>query len=140
MNREVIQVLEANERGRPYRAAFYSLLALGGLILEIDPTRQLGQAGTIRWVWSGFMVVGTVLSLIGVIRDHWRLEWYGLPLQLSALSGLIFVLIAGGGSTGRWAFACFLGAPVAVIVHRFVALYRLWNASKKMADKDRGAA
>jgi hypothetical protein len=132
MTEEVTKVLEANERGRPYRAAFYSLQSFGGVILMIDPTRQLGHAGLVRWVWGGFMVVGTIISLVGVILDRWREEWSGLPLQVGALGGLIFVLIAGGGSTARLAFACFLAAPIAVIVHRFVALFQLSKASKKI--------
>lgn len=138
LERRVNIVLEANERGRPYRAVFYAFLAGAGFILLTDPTRQLGQAGSIRWVWSSFMIVGTLLSLMGVVRDRWRLEWYGLPLQMSSLAGLAYVLVAGGGTTGRLAVACFVLAPMPVLVHRFVVLYRLYGATKKMIEHDRG--
>jgi hypothetical protein len=138
MERRVNLVLEANERGRPYRAVFYALLAGAGAILLTDPTKQLGQAGSIRWIWSSFMIIGTLLSLAGVIRDRWRLEWYGLPLEISSLMGLAYVLVAGGGTTGRLAVTCFVLAPIPVIVHRFIVLYRLYSATKKMIQHDRG--
>lgn len=138
IQREVTAVLEANERGRPYRAVFYGLLATGGIILMTDPTRQLEHAGSVRWVWSAFMVTGTLTSLLGVLRDRWRMEWYGLPLQTSSFAGLVFVLLNGGPGTGRLAFACFTAAPIAVLVHRFVVLYRLAKATKKMVNSDRG--
>lgn len=140
MMKEVAAVLEANERGRPYRGVFYALLALGGLILVTDPTRSLNEAGSVRWVWGSFMVLGNLFSLWGVIRDRWRVEWYGLPLQVSSLLGLVYVLIVVGQTTGTLAFACITASPIPVIVHRFVALYRLGKASKKMARKDRGEA
>lgn len=136
--KEVDQVLEANERGRPYRGVFYALLAAGGIILMVDPTRQLGEAGSVRWVWSGFMIAGTLLSLWGVVKDHWRAELYGLPLQTSSLLGLIYVLVVGGDSTARLAFACFVAAPIAVIVHRMVVLQNLSRATRKMMKKHLG--
>lgn len=140
MMKEVAAVLEANERGRPYRGVFYALLALGGMILVSDPTRSLNEAGSVRWVWGSFMVLGNLLSLWGVLRDRWRVEWYGLPLQVSSLLGLVYVLIAVGQTTGTLAFACITASPIPVIVHRFVALYRLGKASKRMTRKDRGEA
>lgn len=140
MMKEVAEVLEANERGRPYRGVFYALLALGGLILVTDPTRSLHAAGSVRWIWGSFMVLGNLCSLWGVLRDHWRMEWYGLPLQFSSLAGLVYVLVAVGHNTGSYAFACITASLIPVISHRFVALYRLGKASKKMVRRDRGEA
>jgi len=131
-------VLENVERGRPYRAVFYGCLAACGIILLIDPTNQLDQAGEVRWAWGGFMVVGALLSFYGVVRDHWRVEWYGLPLQGSALFGLVFVLIAGGGTTARLAFAFLVASGIPVLLHRFVRLYELAKATKKMVKKQKG--
>lgn len=132
IRREVHQVLEANEKGRPYRGAFYGLLAGAGAVLISDPTRQLHGAGPVRWVWSGFILCGTLISLWGVARDRWRIEWYGLPLQMSALFGLAVILVVGGGTTSRIAFSLIIAAFLPVLVHRFVALNRLAKASKKM--------
>jgi hypothetical protein len=83
------------------------------------------------------MVAGTLTSLWGVVRDHWRAEWYGLPLQMSALGGLVFIL-STIQTTGALAFACITAAPIPVLIHRFMALYRLTKATKKMVENDRG--
>lgn len=129
-------MLEANEKGRPYRGAFYGFLAAAGVIFMTDPTRQLHGAGSVRWVWSAFILCGTLTSLWGVARDRWRIEWYGLPLQMSALGGLAVLLVVGGGTTSRIAFSLIITAFLPVLTHRFVALNRLAKASKKMAKHE----
>ena len=139
--REVLRVLETAERSRPHRAVFYGLLFAAGLILSIDPTQQLRQlhghdaAVIVRWAWTVFIVGGTGLSLWGTIRNNWRLEWYGLPLQMSAMGGLIVLTAGVGINTIRLCFICLILAVIVVMRHRWVTLKRLMRATEAMLHR-----
>lgn len=131
-------MLDSHQRRRPFRATAYTCLGLGGAVLIYDPTRSLaGQTPLIRWVWGSFLVIGAMLSIYGVIRDRWLQEWIGIPLQASAMMGLVLVMIAGGGNTGRIAFSLFLASTVVVLTGRFLDLWVLGRAMTRLAKRER---
>lgn len=136
MDTEVTKVLDNMERHRPYRAVFYAFLLGAGAILAYDPTRQLREvAPIVRFGWGGFLVLGGILTLYGTFRDRWLAELQGVLLLGTALTGLVFVLVAGGGTTGRLAFACFLAALVTALASRLWGLWQLGNATSKIDRK-----
>lgn len=133
---EVIGVLDGMERHRSFRAVFYIFLLAAGSVVAIDPTRQLEKVDSFaRFGWGGFLIVGSIMTLYGTLRDKWMIELQGMPLAASAVLGLIWVSIAGGGTTGRLAFAFFLCSLLTAMVSRFVGLWRLARAMKHMKSK-----
>ncbi len=128
---EVRIVLDSHHRRRPLRVMAYTLLAAGAGVLLIDPTRSLqGQSVQIRWVWSGFLLLGTLLSIYGSVRDRYLVEFIGLPFLMTSLS--VFVILLGvAHSTGSIAFGCFLLALVVVLHSRWLDLWRLVGASTR---------
>ena len=79
-------MLDSHRRRRPLRVLAYLLLAGGAGVLLVDPTRSLdGQAVWTRWVWSGFLLAGTLLAIYGSWRDRYMAEFIGLPFLLTAL-------------------------------------------------------
>jgi len=125
-------VLDSHSRRRRLRAAFYGSLFAGGLVLVIDPTRQITLASPfIRFLWGGFLVVGGIFTIYGAIRDHWRPEWLGIPLQGSAMFAFVSILFAGG-TTGQIAIGLFLTSIVVALASRFLDLVVLARLATKM--------
>lgn len=125
-------MLARHRRIRPWRALAYFLLAAGGLIIWTDPFRQVSDVPfLIRWVWAGFIVFGGLGSMIGAITDRWIYEFIALPLVIVGFSGMAFVLVAGGGSTGRLAFACWLMSIVVQTGRRYGGLWQFNNALRR---------
>lgn len=124
-------MLDSHRRRRPMRILAYTLLSAGSGILLADPTRSLeGQSLFTRWVWSAFLLAGSLLSIYGSWRDRYLAEFIGLPLLMTAL--LVFVvLLAAGLTTGSLAFACILGSLVVVMTSRWLDLWRLTGASTR---------
>ena len=128
---EVRNVLDSHRRRRPLRVIAYGLLATGAGVLLADPTRSLeGQAIWTRWVWSAFLLAGTLLAIYGSWRDRYLAEFVGLPLLMTALS--IFVVLLGvAHTTGSIAFGCFLGSLIVVMCSRWLDLWRLVGAATR---------
>lgn len=130
-------MLARHRKIRPWRAFAYLLLALGGLIIWLDPTRNMSDVPfLIRWVWSGFIVIGGLVAMVGAVTDRWLYEFVSLPLVIVGFSAMTFVLVAGGGSTGRWAFACWLLAIVVQTGRRYGGLW-LFNNALRRAKRER---
>jgi hypothetical protein len=129
-------MLARHRRIRPWRALAYFLLALGGLVIWVDPFRQMEDIPfLVRWFWTGFLVVGGIGSAIGAVTDRWMAEFVSLPLVIVGFGGMVFVLIAGGGSTARWAFACWLGSIVVQTARRYGGLWRFAGALRRAKRK-----
>lgn len=124
-------MLDSHRRRRPLRVLAYSLLAVGAGVLLVDPTRSLeGQSLMVRWVWSAFLLTGTLLAIYGSLRDRYLAEFFGLPLLMTALFVFV-VLLAAAHTTGSIAFGCFLAALVVVLYSRWRDLWRLVGASSR---------
>jgi hypothetical protein len=129
-------MLARHRRIRPWRALAYFLLALGGLIIWVDPFRQMeGVDPWVRWVWTGFLVVGGLGSMAGAITDRWRYEFAALPLLVAGFGGLVIVLCAGGGSTARLALACWLASIAVQTGRRWGGLW-LFNRQLRRAKEN----
>lgn len=132
-------MLARHRKIRPWRAAAYLMLALGGIIIWVDPTRNVEPVPfAIRWVWASFIVVPSLLAAAGAALDRWLYEFVALPLILVGFAALVFVLAAGGGTTGRLAFACWLGSIVVQTARRWGSLWKFVGAlrrAKKRAKK-----
>lgn len=124
-------MLDTHRRRRPLRVVAYSLLATGAGVLMVDPTRSLeGQAIWTRWVWSAFLLGGTLLAIYGSARDRYLAEFIGLPLLMTSLT--VFVILLGAAhTTGSIAFACFLGSLVIVMCSRWLDIWRLVGAATR---------
>jgi hypothetical protein len=128
-------MLARHRRLRPWRAVAYFLLAAGGFIIWLDPSRNIEPLpASIRWVWASFIVVGGLVSAVGSIRDKWLYEFVALPLLVVGFGGLVIVLCAGAG-TGRWAFAAWLGSIVVQTLRRWAGLWRFVNALKRASTR-----
>lgn len=133
---EVRNVLDTHRRRRPLRVLAYVLLAGGAGVLLADPTRSLqGQGIGIRFVWSGFLLAGTLLAIYGSARDRIMGEFIGLPLLMTALVAFV-VLLSARHTTGSIAFACFLASLIVVLYSRWKDLWRLLGASVR-AERER---
>lgn len=118
-------MLDSHRRRRPLRVLAYALLAVGALVLMVDPTQSLqGQSIAIRWVWSGLLLAGSLSAVYGAARDRYMVEFVGLPLLMASFVGLTIVL-AARHTTGTIAFGCFLGAIVVIMWSRWLDLWRL---------------
>lgn len=128
-------MLDSHRRRRPLRVLAYLLLAGGAGVLLVDPTRSLdGQAVWTRWVWSGFLLAGTLLAIYGSWRDRYMAEFIGLPFLLTALC--VFVVLLGAAhTTGSIAFGCFLGALIVVLTSRWLDLWRLVGVTVRAERK-----
>ena len=125
-------MLARHRKIRPWRAAAYFLLALGGLIIWWDPTRNVEPVPwLVRWVWASFIVVGGLGAAYGAARDKWLYEFAALPLIVVGFGVMVLVLVAGDGSTGRLAFACWLGSVVVQAARRWVGLWRFNRQLRK---------
>lgn len=128
---EVRNVLDSHRRRRPMRVLAYALLAGGATVLLIDPTRSLeGQSLFIRWVWSAFLLAGTLLAIYGALRDRYMAEFIGLPLLMTSLVVFVILMVAGM-TTCSIAFACFLAALVVIMTSRWLDLWRLVGATTR---------
>lgn len=124
-------MLDSHRRRRPLRVLAYVLLATGAGVLLADPTRSLsGQSVTIRFVWSGFLLAGTLLAIYGSSRDRIMGEFIGIPLLLTALTVFVVLLLARG-TTGSIAFGCILSSLIVVMTSRWLDLWRLVAASTR---------
>jgi hypothetical protein len=136
MYTEVSALLDSLERHRPYRAVFYSFLTAGGAILASDPWQSLKALDdVVRYGWGGFLIFGGALTLYGTFRDRWKTEMQGDILLGFAILGLIWVLIAGSGSSSSIVVACLFSALLTAIVSRLVGLWKLANAEGRLAKK-----
>src|SRR5215207_1277021 len=125
-------MLAHHRRIRPWRALAYLLLAAGGIIIWVDPTRQMvGVPFAVRWVWTGFLVVGGLVSMLGAITDRWFYEFAALPLLIGGFGAFVFVLVAGGGTTARLAFACWLASIVVQTARRWGGLWGFVTALRR---------
>lgn len=134
-------MLARHRRIRPWRAAAYLLLALGGIVIWWDPTRNVEPVPWgIRWVWASFIVFGGLGAAYGAARDWWVHEFGALPLIIGGFSVMVVVLVAGGGSTGRLAFACWLGAIVVQAIRRWLGLLKFARQLRKAQRRGAGGA
>lgn len=125
-------MLDRHRKIRPWRAVAYLLLALGGIVIWVDPTQQMdGVPFGVRWVWTSFLVIGGLVSMLGAITDRWLFEFVALPLIIVGFGGLVVVLVAGGGNTARLAFACWLASIVVQTARRYGGLWRFVSAVRK---------
>lgn len=125
-------MLARHRKVRPWRAVAYLLLALGGLIIWLDPTRNMSAVPfLIRWVWTGFIVVGGLVSMLGAITDRWLYEFVALPLVIVGFSAMTLILVAGGGTTARLAFACWLLSIVVQMSRRYGGLWLFSKALRR---------
>lgn len=117
-------MLARHRRIRPWRAVAYFLLALGGIIIWVDPSRNVSAVPfALRWVWASFIVVGGLVAMLGALRDRWIYEFVALPLVIVGFSVMVIVLAAGVG-TGRWAIACWLLSIVVQTGRRYGGLWK----------------
>lgn len=129
-------MLERHRRIRPWRAVAYFLLALGGLVIWVDPFRQMeGVDVFVRWVWTGLLVIGGLASAAGAVTDRWKYEFVTLPLVYTGFAALVVVLVAGGGSTARLALACWLASIVVQTARRWGQLWRFNSQLRKARRK-----
>jgi energy-converting hydrogenase Eha subunit C len=120
-----------SRRFRRFQTIAYALLGLAGAILMADPTRSIeGQALLIRVILSGFLVIGALVTVIGVSRDLWMVEFVGLPLLWSSVAAFVVILV-NTGSTGALAVACFFGAIAVILFRRFLDLWDLLTGVKR---------
>lgn len=128
-------MLATHRRARRSRIPAYLLLALGGLVIWYDPTRNVEPVpALIRWVWASFIVFGGLVSCWGAIKDWWICEFATLPLLVVGFSALVAALVFGEGTTGRLAFACWLGSIVYTMARRWWQLLR-WVRAQQRAQK-----
>lgn len=126
---EVRSVLDSHQRRRPMRVVAYTLLTVGAGVLLVDPTRSLqGQEVAVRFVWSGFLLAGTLMAIYGSARDRIYGEFIGIPLLLTALTAFVVVL-AAAHTTGSIALACIIASLTVVLFSRWLDLWRLIGAS-----------
>lgn len=131
-------MLARHRKIRPWRAVAYFLMAAGGLIIWIDPTRNMAEVPfLVRWVWTGFIVVGGLVAMLGAITDKWLYEFMALPLVIVGFSAMTLVLVAGGGTTGRLAFACWLLSIIVQIGRRYGGLW-LFSKALRRAKREQG--
>lgn len=131
-------MIAKHRRIRPWRAVAYFLLAAGGIIIWIDPTRNVAQIpDSVRWVWSSFIAIGSLVSMLGAIKDWWVCEFAALPLVSVGFTGMVWVVVAGGGTTGRLAFACWIASIVVQLARRWVGLLK-FTSTLKQAKRKRG--
>lgn len=124
-------MLARHRRMRPWRAVAYLLLAAGGVIIWVNPTRNVEPLpALIQWVWASFIVIGGVLAALGAITDRWLYEFVALPLLSVGFGALVFVLAAGAG-TGRWAFAAWLASIVVQTLRRWGGLWKFVTALRR---------
>lgn len=129
-------MLARHRKLRPWRATAYFLLAAGGIIIWIDPTRNVAPLPVaIRWVWASFIVVGGLISMLGAIKDWWICEFAALPLVSVGFTSLIWVSVAGGGTTGRLAFSCWIAAIIVQLVRRWLGLLKFANTLRRAKRK-----
>lgn len=132
-------MLARHRKMRPWRALSYLLLAAGGLVIWIDPSRNIQPIPVaIRWVWASFIVVGGLVSMLGAVRDKWLYEFVALPLVVVGFTALVVVLCAGAG-TGRWAFAAWLASIVVQTLRRWGGLWRFTGVLKRARRRERRA-
>ena len=128
---EVRIVLDSHRRRRPLRVLAYVLLAVGAGVLLADPTKSLqGQSVYIRWIWSGFLLAGTLLAIYGSARDRHMGEFLGIPMLSTALSVFVVLLFAAH-TTGSIAFGCIIASLIVVLSSRWLDLWRLVVASTR---------
>jgi hypothetical protein len=114
----------------------YFLLALGGIVVWIDPSRNVAPVpAPIRWVWASFIVVGGAVSVLGAIKDWWVCEFVALPLLIVGFGALVVVLAAGVG-TGRYAFAAWLGSIVVQTARRWGGLWKFAGALRRAQQRN----
>lgn len=131
-------MLARHRKIRPWRAVAYFLLALGGLIIWWDPTRNVEPVPVlVRWVWASFIVAGGLGAALAAVRDKWLFEFAALPLIIVGFTVMVLVLVAGGGSTGRLAFACWLASIVVQTARRWIGLW-LFNRQLRKAERKGG--
>lgn len=124
-------MLARHRRIRPWRAVAYGFLALGGIVIWVDPSRNVSAVPFgLRWVWASFIVAGAVVSSIGAITDRWLCEFVALPLIIVGFTVMVIVLAAGVG-TGRWAIACWLASIVVQTSRRWGGLWRFAGALRR---------
>lgn len=124
-------MLARHRKIRPWRAVAYLLLSLGGVVIWIDPSRNVEPLPwSIRWIWASFLVVGGLISGLGAIRDKWLYEFTALPLIIVGFTAYVVVLCAGVG-TGRLAFAAWLASIVVQTARRWAGLWRFVSALKR---------
>jgi hypothetical protein len=133
-------MLARHRKIRPWRAVAYFLLALGGIVIWLDPSRNVQPVPDgLRWVWASFIVVGGLASSYGAIRDKWLYEFVSLPLLMMGFTAYVVVLCAGVG-TGRLAFAAWLASIVVQTARRWAGLWRfvtaLKRANRRQEDRD----
>lgn len=128
-------MLDTHRRRRPLRVLAYTLLAAGAGVLLVDPTRSLeGQSMFTRWIWSAFLLTGTLTAIYGAVRDRYLAEFIGLPLLMTSLAAFV-VLLGAAHSTGSIAFGCFLASLIVVMHSRWLDLWRLVGASTRAERK-----
>jgi hypothetical protein len=118
-------MLDSHKRRRPLRAAAYTALAGASTIILTDPTRSFDDVPfSLRFVWNGFLLLGCLFTLYGAARDRYLSEFMGMPLVLAGITAFIVVL-GSAGSTGPWAFACFLTSIWIILFSRGLDLLDL---------------
>lgn len=131
-------MLGDHQKARRSRVPAYLLLSIGGLIIWIDPTRNVEPVPWgFRWVWASCIVVGGLVSMLGAIKDWWICEFGTLPLLGAGFALLVIVLAAGEG-TGRLAFAAWIAAIVWILAARWLSLLRFVRANKRAWRKSGG--
>jgi len=129
-------MLAEHRRIRPWRALAYVCILAAGIILVIDPTRNAQPLPVaIRWVWSSVLITGALLSSYGAMRDRWLGEFVGIPFLLGGIGGLIWILVSGGGTTARLAFACLLGSIVVTLWRRLWSLWKFVRAQRRALNR-----
>lgn len=124
-------MLARHRRVRPWRALVYFLQALGGIVIWIDPSRNVEPLPTgLRWVWGSFVVVGGLGAMLGTVRDKWLYEFVALPMVSMGFVAYIVVLCAGVG-TGRLAIAAWLASIVVHDMHRWFGLWKFVSTLKR---------
>jgi hypothetical protein len=132
MDEEVQGMLEAHRRARFSRVPAYLLLCLGGVVLWIDPTRNVEPIPwAIRWIWASLVVIPSAASMVGAIKDWWIAEFVSLPVVMAAFIAFVLVLVLGGGSTGRLTVAFWLGAIVVMLWRRWKGLWKFVRLNRR---------
>lgn len=129
-------MLARHHRLRPWRALAYLFLALGGIVIWWDPTRNVEPVPwPLRWVWASFIVLGGFSAAYGAARDRWLHEFTALPFLIGGFGVLVILLVGGGGSTGRLAFACWVFSIVVQLSRRWAGLWKFDTQLRKVRRK-----
>ncbi len=111
----------------PY-LGMYLFYLIAGILVTLYPSQVILSAmqSGIAYMWSSFLIVGSLSSLYGILRDTWTGEIVGIPLVGSANAIFGIALIGYGTTTVADGIGCiFLGISFGLVGR--------WDDKRKVA-------